>query len=882
MVGKQLLVVALTAATLLHGGSCERPPSLTHQNPYADADRDPLADYMELRDNVTEYMPERRRSIRPISEWRNHADILKRQAQAAGEGALLCPTGECADGSCCSKDGICGYGDLCGAGCKNNCDATAMCGKESAGGAIKCGMDLCCSSGGWCGTSETHCIGPNKFSPCQEGFGKCSIIRPKTCGEGSGTTGGRTIGYYQASNVRDRVCNRIAPSQIKTAGYSHLYFAFASIDPASFAVIPAQAADEPLMREFTALKKSGLQTWVAVGGYDFSDKERSTHTTWHDLCASPAARAAFIASGKTFMDKYGFQGMDLDWEYPGDPKRGGSRADIANFVLLLKEMRASYGSQYGISLTLPPDIWYGQYFDAKGLEPYVDHFGFMSYDLHGSWDSDVKTLGAIIRGQADVREIYNNTIPLAYADLDFSKIVFGVAWYGRGYTVSDTTCNTLGCGFKGPSKPAKCTNQAGVMSLTEIQDLIKEKGLQPRLLEGAMMKELTWDDQWIGYDDEETVALKKKFANNYCFGGTMAWSVDFNSGTGDSNSAPVSTDGQCGPSNGGTTCTGSTFGKCCSSSGWCGTDDAHCGSGCQSGDCVKGAVTTDGSCGIGANDAICGSWPQGDCCSPQGWCGNTDAHCGTGCQSGSCKNKGTSTKPTSSAGGSGSTPTKSSVATPTATEEAWDMNYNWENHFANDQKCIFYKPPKWEATQNDCNHVCKESNEANHELGVTTSATCVGFYPVDKKIPWESVGKGLSGMVAPGVCVCDNPVINWLGNTFVEMLPAMAQITCYVYIHSFKLVLEEGLEFIPEGKAMSGGMKALVNAAKLFKWTYSTVDAVNAFTHWLHPCDTDLVPKDFEDVFDKLTSISDEVVGWVKPSKVAKGSGKKGDKGYPN
>ncbi|KAF0324503.1 glycosyl hydrolase family 18 [Colletotrichum asianum] len=500
MVGRQLLVAALTAATFLHGGICEHPPSLTHQNPYADAGRDPLADYMDLRDNVTEYMPERRRSPQPVSEWQNHAAILRRQAQAAGEGALLCPTG------------------------------------------------------GWCGTSETHCIGPNKFSPCQEGFGKCSIIRPKTCGEGSGTTGGRTIGYYQASNVRDRVCNRIAPSQIKTAGYSHLYFAFASIDPASFAVIPAQAADEPLMREFTALKKSGLQTWIAVGGYDFSDKERSTHTTWHDLCASPAARAAFIASGKTFMDKYGFQGIDLDWEYPGDPKRGGSRADIANFVLLLKEMRASYGSQYGISLTLPPDIWYGQYFDAKGLEPYVDHFGFMSYDLHGSWDSDVKTLGAIIRGQADVREIYNNTIPLAYADLDFSKIVFGVAWYGRGYTVSDTTCNTLGCGFKGPSKPGKCTNQAGVMSLTEIQDLIKEKGLKPRLLEGAMMKELTWDDQWIGYDDyylteemielcEETVALKKKFANNYCFGGTMAWSVDFNSGTGDSNSAPVSTDG---------------------------------------------------------------------------------------------------------------------------------------------------------------------------------------------------------------------------------------------------------------------------------------------------------------------------------------------------
>ena len=46
------------------------------------------------------------------------------------------------------------------------------------------------------------------------------------------------------------------------------------------------------------------------------------------------------------------------------------------------------------------------------------------------------------------------------------------------------------------------------------------------------MKQITWDDQWIGYDDAETVAMKKKWASGYCFGGTMVWSVDFDSGTG--------------------------------------------------------------------------------------------------------------------------------------------------------------------------------------------------------------------------------------------------------------------------------------------------------------------------------------------------------------
>ncbi|KAH6654774.1 glycoside hydrolase superfamily, partial [Truncatella angustata] len=429
--------------------------------------------------------------------------------------------------SCCSKDGICGYGpDICGAGCTSNCDAKAMCGVYSEGGSISCGMNICCSSGGWCGTEETHCIGPNKFSLCQEGFGACEIIRPKTCGEDSGTSNGRTIAYYQASNVRNRACNRVSPANIKSDGYSHLYFAFASIDPATFAVVPSDDQDIPLMKEFTALKSSTLQTWIAVGGYDFSNIG-STHTTWSDLCASPAARGAFIQSAGQYMDTYGFQGIDLDWEYPGDETRGGKRADIENFVSLVKEMREVFGTKYGISLTLAPDYWYLRWFDAKAMEPYVDWFGFMSYDLHGSWDSDVKTLTTIVRGQADIREIKNDTLPLWYAGLDPGKINFGVAWYGRGYTLSDVTCTTLGCPFQGPSNPGKCTNGAGVLSLFEIEQMQKEKGIEGRLLEGAMMKELVWDDQWIGYDDAETVAMKKKVANDLCFGGTMAWSIDF-------------------------------------------------------------------------------------------------------------------------------------------------------------------------------------------------------------------------------------------------------------------------------------------------------------------------------------------------------------------
>lgn len=121
-------------------------------------------------------------------------------------------------------------------------------------------------------------------------------------------------------------------------------------------------------------------------------------------------------------------------------------------------------------------------------------------DLHGFWDEDVKTLGKQVRGQADIQDISNNAVPLWFDGLDPKKINFGLAMYGRGYTLADKSCNSLLCSFTGPSKKGECTDSDGVMSLGEIQDLIKSKSLKPTYLKDSLMKQITWDDQWVGYD----------------------------------------------------------------------------------------------------------------------------------------------------------------------------------------------------------------------------------------------------------------------------------------------------------------------------------------------------------------------------------------------
>lgn len=81
--------------------------------------------------------------------------------------------------------------------------------------------------------------------------------------------------------------------------------------------------------------------------------------------------------------------LSSDREYPVDQKRGGSPDDMKNLVQLLADMRqhSGFGHNFGISVTLAPDLWYLQHYDAKGLLQNADFLGFMAYDLHGIWVS---------------------------------------------------------------------------------------------------------------------------------------------------------------------------------------------------------------------------------------------------------------------------------------------------------------------------------------------------------------------------------------------------------------------------------------------------------------------------------------------------------------
>ena len=189
--------------------------------------------------------------------------------------------------------------------------------------------------------------------------------------------------------------------------------------------------------------------------------------------------------------------------------------------------------------------WRETDFDAAAMEPYVDWFGFMAYDLHGVCEyrfqqrsslPSLTPLGAgesdskkkIVRGQAEASEIYTNIIPLAFAGLNFSKINFGMAIYGRGFKLRDPNCRSMdgSCYWDAGNEPGTCTSFSGVLSYDEIQEKVataKRNGnAQPVLDPTTMMKSFTWglnNEHWIGYDDEDTWEMKRdNLADKYGFG----------------------------------------------------------------------------------------------------------------------------------------------------------------------------------------------------------------------------------------------------------------------------------------------------------------------------------------------------------------------------
>jgi chitinase len=363
----------------------------------------------------------------------------------------------------------------------NTSVTTTECGRNAAPGNETCPLNVCCSEYGDCGTTIDFC-----GTGCQN---NCDKPQLSTCATDNSSSV-RTVGYYE-SWANTRKCQNVSPKDLNVTGFTHLNYAFLAFDPNTFAIAETADSDGPLAAEFTDLKTAnpGLQTWIAIGGWNFNEPG-PTATAFSNMVDCKENRTKFINEITSLMQTYAFDGLDIDWEYPSASDRGGKPADKDNLVLFTQEIRAAFGTRYGLSITLPASYYHMKDFDLAGMQEHVDFFNIMTYDMHGIWDKDTVGAGPYILPHTNLTEIDGALDLLWRSTVVPEKVNLGLAWYGRSFTLAEPNCtNPNGvCEFSGAGTAGPCSDAKGTLDLSEIQDIVSEGKLSPTLDEKAGVK----------------------------------------------------------------------------------------------------------------------------------------------------------------------------------------------------------------------------------------------------------------------------------------------------------------------------------------------------------------------------------------------------------
>ncbi|KAL8942162.1 MAG: hypothetical protein Q9216_001809 [Gyalolechia sp. 2 TL-2023] len=353
----------------------------------------------------------------------------------------------------------------------------------------------------------------------------------------------RRIGYYELFNVHERLCDKVYPEDLEVAPLTHINLAFVNFDR-RFGMIDT---DGDLISRVTFLKSryQGLKVNVAIGGWAFNDPP--TEALFSEMVSTRPNRETFIRSLVSFIQKYGLDGVDIDWEYPAATDRGGLPRDTANFVLLMADIREAFDAvnpAWESTLTLPTSYWYLRGFDITRLQEHVDYFNLMSYDLvsafsytkldpmtdqqqHGMWDEHNKFTGPYLAAHTNITEIDQGFDLLWRNGVKPNKVVMGFAFYGRSFTMSDIRCSEPGCTFSTSGQPGSCTNTGGILTYSELSSRNSSLDVRTFYDQKSTVKYNVFNNnQWISYDDAQSFVDKKKYLTSRCLGGLMIWAID--------------------------------------------------------------------------------------------------------------------------------------------------------------------------------------------------------------------------------------------------------------------------------------------------------------------------------------------------------------------
>jgi len=392
----------------------------------------------------------------------------------------------------------------------------------------------------------------------------------------------KLVGYFENWAQYRPGGGKCFPEQIDPSLFTHINFAFGlfgfvtwSVDPTAtrtgdqrltgdYRIQPVEWNDQtalyPALQQLKA-KNPTLKTLLSIGGWSINSCDDQPNAgnphpygpyTCHlfsQMAADPQGRQQFIQSAIAYAHQYGFDGIDIDWEYPGYRGRGGSEADFENFLQLIQEFRTRAGPNFLLTWAAPAIVSTGGATDSPHNDPTTyfqwvaqcaqsfDWLNVMSYDFHGAFDDPVKVgtgVNAPLLQDSTPNgplSIKNTVEAYLHAGIPQDKIVLGLPTYGRSFTVSSpltATDHGYGKPFRGAGPAGPATQVPGVLAYYEILAQLASGGLTEAWDETTLTPYAynSATGVWVSYDNAQSLAYKVSYLCAQELGGAMVWAID--------------------------------------------------------------------------------------------------------------------------------------------------------------------------------------------------------------------------------------------------------------------------------------------------------------------------------------------------------------------